>query len=118
MMVGNNTDPMETAFTISIDLKRAWGDNRHLCQAIEQKTVKALVDPSIKPFDLSRPGHIFPAQGKRGRCTAQNRPHRGSHRLCETGRAQTCWRDCRDNERGWNHGHASENLPKLPESLT
>ena len=32
MMVGNNTDPMETAFTISIDLKRAWCYYRHLCQ--------------------------------------------------------------------------------------
>ena len=28
--------------------------------------MKALVDPSIKPFDLSRPGHIFPLKAKDG----------------------------------------------------
>ena len=63
MMVGNNTDPMETAFTISIDLK-GHGVTTGISAKDRAKTVKALVDPSIKPFDLSRPGHIFPLKAK------------------------------------------------------
>ena len=65
MMVGNNTDPMETAFTISIDLK-GHGVTTGISAKDRAKTVKALVDPSIKPFDLSRPGHIFPLKAKDG----------------------------------------------------
>ena len=65
MMVGNNTDPMETAFTVSIDLK-GHGVTTGISAGDRAKTVKALVDPTIKPFDLSRPGHIFPLKAKDG----------------------------------------------------
>ncbi|MFK8058996.1 MAG: 3,4-dihydroxy-2-butanone-4-phosphate synthase, partial [Polaribacter sp.] len=30
------------------------------------KTVKALIDPTLKPFELARPGHIFPLKAKEG----------------------------------------------------
>src|SRR5690606_13332048 len=30
------------------------------------KTIKALIDPNIKPFELARPGHIFPLVAKEG----------------------------------------------------
>jgi 3,4-dihydroxy 2-butanone 4-phosphate synthase/GTP cyclohydrolase II len=65
MMVGNNTDPMETAFTISIDLKGN-GVTTGISASDRAKTVKALVDAELKPFDLSRPGHIFPLKAKDG----------------------------------------------------
>ncbi len=65
MMVGNNTDPLETAFTISVDLK-GHGVTTGISAADRAKTIKALVDPDTKPIDLSRPGHVFPLKAKEG----------------------------------------------------
>jgi 3,4-dihydroxy 2-butanone 4-phosphate synthase / GTP cyclohydrolase II len=65
MMVGNNTDPMETAFTISVDLKGK-GVTTGISAADRAKTIKALIDGETKPYDLSRPGHIFPLKAKEG----------------------------------------------------
>ncbi|WP_423819326.1 3,4-dihydroxy-2-butanone-4-phosphate synthase [Salinimicrobium sp. TIG7-5_MAKvit] len=65
MMVGNSTDPMETAFTISVDLKGK-GVTTGISASDRAETVKALIDPDTKPFDLSRPGHIFPLKAKEG----------------------------------------------------
>ncbi|WP_432411105.1 3,4-dihydroxy-2-butanone-4-phosphate synthase [Rasiella sp. SM2506] len=65
MMTGNNTDPMETAFTISVDLK-GHGVTTGISAADRAKTVKALIDPDTKPHDLSKPGHIFPLKAKDG----------------------------------------------------
>lgn len=65
MMVSNNTDPMETAFTVSVDL-RGNGVTTGISAADRAKTVKALINPNIKPFELSRPGHIFPLIAKDG----------------------------------------------------
>ena len=65
MMVGNNTDPLETAFTISVDLK-GQGVTTGISAADRAKTVKSLIDPNTKPQDLGRPGHIFPLKAKEG----------------------------------------------------
>ncbi len=65
MMVGHNTDPMETAFTISIDLK-GHGVTTGISASDRAKTIKALIDPNTKPHNLSRPGHIFPLKAKEG----------------------------------------------------
>lgn len=65
MMVSNNTDPMETAFTISVDLKGN-GVTTGISAADRSKTVQALIDKDTKPFDLARPGHIFPLKAKEG----------------------------------------------------
>ena len=65
MMVRNNTDPMETAFTISVDL-RGNGVSTGISASDRAKTVKALVQDDLKPFELARPGHIFPLVAKEG----------------------------------------------------
>ncbi|MDD7886141.1 3,4-dihydroxy-2-butanone-4-phosphate synthase [Flavivirga sp. 57AJ16] len=65
MMVRNNTDPMETAFTVSVDL-RGGGVSTGISASDRAKTVKALIDPNTKPFELARPGHIFPLVAKEG----------------------------------------------------
>ena len=65
MMVGNNTDPMETAFTISIDL-RGKGVTTGISASDRAKTINSLIDPETKPHDLNRPGHIFPLKAKEG----------------------------------------------------
>lgn len=65
MMVHNNTDPMETAFTVSIDLKGK-GVTTGISASDRSLTIKAIIDPETKPFDLARPGHIFPLKAKEG----------------------------------------------------
>ncbi len=64
-MVTNNTDHMETAFTVSVDLK-GQGVTTGISASDRAKTVQALIDPNTKPFDLARPGHIFPLIAKQG----------------------------------------------------
>ncbi|MDQ6531216.1 MULTISPECIES: 3,4-dihydroxy-2-butanone-4-phosphate synthase [Flavobacterium] len=64
-MVTNNTDHMETAFTVSVDLK-GQGVTTGISAADRSKTVQSLVDPNTKPHDLARPGHIFPLIAKQG----------------------------------------------------
>ena len=65
MMVSNNTDHMETAFTVSIDLKGN-GVTTGISAADRAKTVQALVNTETKSYDLARPGHIFPLVAKEG----------------------------------------------------
>lgn len=64
-MVTNNTDPMETAFTVSVDL-RGNGVTTGISASDRASTVLALVNPETKPHDLGRPGHIFPLIAKQG----------------------------------------------------
>lgn len=64
-MVSNNTDPMETAFTVSVDL-RGHGVTTGISASDRAKTVLALTDPNTKPYELARPGHIFPLIAKQG----------------------------------------------------
>ena len=64
-MVSNNTDHMETAFTVSVDLKGN-GVTTGISASDRAKTILSLVDSATKPFDLARPGHIFPLVAKQG----------------------------------------------------
>jgi 3,4-dihydroxy 2-butanone 4-phosphate synthase/GTP cyclohydrolase II len=64
-MVTNNTDPMETAFTVSVDLKGN-GVSTGISAADRAITILALVNENTKPYDLARPGHIFPLTAKQG----------------------------------------------------
>ncbi len=65
MMVGRNTDLHKTPFTVSIDLT-GHGCTTGISASDRSKTVKALIDPEIKPGDFSKPGHIFPLKARRG----------------------------------------------------
>jgi 3,4-dihydroxy 2-butanone 4-phosphate synthase/GTP cyclohydrolase II len=65
VMVTNNTDPMETAFTVSVDL-RGNGVTTGISAADRAKTVLSLAHSDTKPHDLARPGHIFPLIAKQG----------------------------------------------------
>lgn len=63
LMVGINTSLHETQFTVSVDLL-----NEETTTGVSAKdralTIKALVDPATQPFDLGRPGHIFPLKAR------------------------------------------------------
>jgi len=64
MMVGKNTATYETPFTVSVDLI-GHGCTTGISAHDRFKTIKALVDPEIKPEELGRPGHIFPLKAKK-----------------------------------------------------
>lgn len=62
-MTNNNTDPFDTAFTISIDHI----DTTTGISAFERsKTIHSLVDPDVRAADFKQPGHIFPIVAKSG----------------------------------------------------
>ncbi|MEM8848351.1 MAG: 3,4-dihydroxy-2-butanone-4-phosphate synthase [Bacteroidota bacterium] len=65
MMVTHNSDPLETAFTVSVDL-RGNGVTTGISASDRAKTLLALTDKSVKPHELARPGHIFPLIAKEG----------------------------------------------------
>lgn len=62
-MVTNNTDPKETAFTVSVDSTTCTtgiSADERAC------TIAKLVDDKARPTDFTRPGHIFPLVAKPG----------------------------------------------------
>jgi len=63
LMVGNNTSSHETQFTVSVDAIHQ-NVTTGISASDRAVTIKMLVDPSTKPEQLGRPGHIFPLKAK------------------------------------------------------
>ncbi|MBR2757651.1 MAG: 3,4-dihydroxy-2-butanone-4-phosphate synthase [Exiguobacterium sp.] len=62
-MVTNSTDPHGTAFTVSVDHI----DSTTGISASERShTVRELANPTSRPSDFQRPGHLFPLIAKKG----------------------------------------------------
>ena len=66
LMVTNNTDSNQTAFTVSIDASPALGVSTGISADDRAKTIQAAIDPQTRPEDLRRPGHIFPLRSREG----------------------------------------------------
>jgi 3,4-dihydroxy 2-butanone 4-phosphate synthase/GTP cyclohydrolase II len=64
LMVRDNTAPLGTAFTVSIDAKK--GVTTGISAYDRAKTVLTAIDRKTQPADLTRPGHVFPLQAKEG----------------------------------------------------
>lgn len=63
MQVNNNTSVLETPFTITVD-KLGDGCTTGVSMHDRAKTILALADPTTKPTDLGRPGHINPLRAR------------------------------------------------------
>jgi len=64
LQVADNTAKYGTAFCVSIEAKR---DVTTGISAYDRATtVLAAIEPGTKPYDLARPGHIFPLRAARG----------------------------------------------------
>ncbi|CAN5709366.1 bifunctional 3,4-dihydroxy-2-butanone-4-phosphate synthase/GTP cyclohydrolase II [soil metagenome] len=63
-MVEHNTESMRTAFLVSVDYRH--GTSTGISGYDRAATVQALVDPSCRPGDLARPGHILPLEARNG----------------------------------------------------
>jgi 3,4-dihydroxy 2-butanone 4-phosphate synthase/GTP cyclohydrolase II len=64
LMVDNNQSPFETGFTVSIEARS--GVTTGISAADRSRTIQAAIAPDAKPYDLVRPGHIFPLRARRG----------------------------------------------------
>lgn len=64
LMVRDNTAPMGTAFTVSIEGKG--GVTTGISAADRAATVLTAMHPDTRPSDLSRPGHVFPVRARKG----------------------------------------------------
>lgn len=65
LMVHSNSAAYETPFTVSVDLN-GHGCTTGISASDRSKTIKALIDPNIRPEELGKPGHIFPLRAKKG----------------------------------------------------
>jgi len=64
MMVQENTSPLGTAFTVSVEARH--GVTTGISAADRATTIKTMVDPRTRPEDLVRPGHTFPLRARDG----------------------------------------------------
>ncbi|MGH7276848.1 MAG: bifunctional 3,4-dihydroxy-2-butanone-4-phosphate synthase/GTP cyclohydrolase II [Candidatus Rokuibacteriota bacterium] len=64
MMVADNTAPMGTAFTVTVDARR--GVTTGTSAYDRAVTIRTLVDPQMRAEDLTRPGHILPLRAMPG----------------------------------------------------
>jgi len=58
LMTTQNNERMRTAFTVSVDARD--GVSTGISAADRARTVRTLVDSATEPYELVRPGHIFP----------------------------------------------------------
>ncbi len=63
-MVEDNSALHQTPFTVTIDYKH--GTTTGISAHDRASTIRAVMDPSTRPHDLARPGHIFPLIAKKG----------------------------------------------------
>ncbi|MEI6857597.1 bifunctional 3,4-dihydroxy-2-butanone-4-phosphate synthase/GTP cyclohydrolase II [Psychrilyobacter sp.] len=68
-MVGNNTDPHGTAFTVSVDSKDT---TTGISIRDRVQTIKDLADRNKGAEDFNRPGHLFPLVAKDGGVLIRN----------------------------------------------
>ncbi|MEC4983781.1 MAG: bifunctional 3,4-dihydroxy-2-butanone-4-phosphate synthase/GTP cyclohydrolase II [Oscillatoria sp. PMC 1068.18] len=66
LMVNNNQDSNQTAFTVSIDAAPHLGVTTGISAEDRARTIQVAINPASKPNDLCRPGHIFPIRAREG----------------------------------------------------
>jgi 3,4-dihydroxy 2-butanone 4-phosphate synthase/GTP cyclohydrolase II len=64
LMTPHNRDRMRTAYTISVDARD--GVSTGISAADRSHTARVLADSATEPWELTRPGHVFPLRYRRG----------------------------------------------------
>lgn len=65
-MVDRNSEEMKTAFTVSIDAAEKYGVTTGISAFDRAKTIEVAISDDVTPYDLRRPGHLFPCVAKDG----------------------------------------------------
>jgi 3,4-dihydroxy 2-butanone 4-phosphate synthase/GTP cyclohydrolase II len=63
-MAPHNSERMQTAYTVSVDARE--GVTTGISAADRAHTIQLLADADTSPYDLVRPGHVFPLRAKAG----------------------------------------------------
>jgi len=63
-MAERNTEPRETAFTVTIDAGAEFGVRSGASAADRARTIRAAIDPGTRAADLRRPGHVMPLRSR------------------------------------------------------
>ncbi len=66
LMVNNNQDSNQTAFTVSIDAAPHLGVTTGISAEDRARTIQVAINPASQSNDLRRPGHIFPIRAREG----------------------------------------------------
>jgi 3,4-dihydroxy 2-butanone 4-phosphate synthase / GTP cyclohydrolase II len=66
LMVRENTDSNQTAFTVSIDASPSVGVTTGISAEDRARTIQVTLHPNTRPADLRRPGHVFPIRARVG----------------------------------------------------
>jgi len=64
LMTPHNRDKMRTAYTISVDARD--GVTTGISAADRAHTVRVLADSATEPWEITRPGHVFPLRYREG----------------------------------------------------
>ncbi|MDP3892747.1 bifunctional 3,4-dihydroxy-2-butanone-4-phosphate synthase/GTP cyclohydrolase II [Nocardioides sp.] len=64
LMTPHNRDKMRTAYTISVDARD--GVSTGISAADRAHTVRVLADSATEPWEITRPGHVFPLRYREG----------------------------------------------------
>ncbi|MFM7390456.1 MAG: bifunctional 3,4-dihydroxy-2-butanone-4-phosphate synthase/GTP cyclohydrolase II [Vampirovibrionales bacterium] len=65
-MVPQNSELMQTAFTVSVDAKPRFGVTTGISAKDRATTIRVCMNAEATPNDLARPGHIFPLRSQPG----------------------------------------------------
>ncbi|MFC9176626.1 MULTISPECIES: bifunctional 3,4-dihydroxy-2-butanone-4-phosphate synthase/GTP cyclohydrolase II [Streptomyces] len=71
-MVADNTESMQTAFTVSVDASAAHGVTTGISAADRATTLRMLAGGTAGPGDFVRPGHVFPLRARSGGVLVRN----------------------------------------------
>jgi len=66
LMVDQNTDSNQTAFTVSVDAGPEHGVGTGISAEDRARTIQVAIHPQSRPADLRRPGHVFPLRARGG----------------------------------------------------
>jgi len=77
-MVGRNTAPLGTAFTVSVDARHRVTTG--VSANDRANTVKALIDSASKPIDFAKPGHTFPLRARPRQAKGGGQHRKGGRR--------------------------------------
>ena len=64
LMTPHNKDKLRTAYTISVDARD--GVSTGISAADRARTARTLADSATEPWELTRPGHVFPLRYREG----------------------------------------------------
>ena len=81
LMTGRNTSPLAKAFTVTVDAREGIGSGASA--ADRARTIATLIDPTSRPEDLTRPGHVAPLRAREGGVLVRSGHTEASVDLCK-----------------------------------